>query len=96
MDLQEFEFFDDLEWVKSLSEFKFKKLVKAKAKEVALKNLNKIKSEHSKMDNVFYVNLEMQEYQAFNGQSSLQIQDKNGSFLGKFQRGGANKILSSV
>ena len=36
--------------------------MKAKAKEVALENLNKIKSKHSKMDNVFYVNLEMQEY----------------------------------
>ena len=62
LDLKEFEFSDDLEWVKSLSEFKFKKLVKAKAKEVALENLNKIKSKHSKMDNVFYVDLEMQEY----------------------------------
>ena len=37
-------------------------MVKSKAREVALEKLNEIKSRHSKMDNTFYVDLEIQEY----------------------------------
>ena len=41
---------------------KFKKMVKVQARELALETLNQIKSKHSKMDNLFYIDLEIQEY----------------------------------
>ena len=37
-------------------------MVKKQANELALENLNQIKVKHSKMDNLFYMDLEMQEY----------------------------------
>ena len=62
LDLEEFGISDDLDLVKGTSEYKFKKMVRKKAREVALENLTEVKSKHSKMDNVFYVDLKMQEY----------------------------------
>ena len=40
----------------------FKELVRSKAKEVALETLNKMKKKLSKMDNIFYLDLEIQDY----------------------------------
>ena len=61
-DLEEFEIVDDLEWIKQQLDYKFKRMVKNKARELALEALNQIKSSHSKMDNLFYAEFEMQEY----------------------------------
>ena len=58
LDLDEFEITDDLKWIKSKSKFAFKKLVKAKAKELTLE-LNK---RQGKMKNLYYADLEKQEY----------------------------------
>ena len=62
LDLEEFEISSNLEWIRSKSKLVFKKLVRSKAKEVALETLNEIKKKHSKMDSLFYVDLEMQDY----------------------------------
>ena len=58
LDLDEFEITDDLKWIKSKSKFAFKKLAKAKAKELTLE-LNK---RQGKMKNLYYADLEKQEY----------------------------------
>ena len=52
----------DLEFIKSKSQDSFKRLVKVKAREYALDELNKVKTGHSKMDNIYYPKLEMQHY----------------------------------
>ena len=57
-DLEEFEIEEDLSWIKNKSEFSFKKIVKAKAKELTLE-LNHRKG---KMTRLFYVELELQQY----------------------------------
>ena len=58
LDLQEFDISEDLEFIKSKSEFVFKKMVKQKAMELTL-DLNKREGE---MKNLFYADLEMQQY----------------------------------
>jgi hypothetical protein len=62
LDLEEFDICAELSWIRSQSIMKFKKMVKVQARELALETLNQIKSNHSKMDNLFYVDLEIQEY----------------------------------
>ena len=62
LDLEEFEISSNLELIRSKSKLAFKNLVRSKAKEVALEALNEIKKKHSKMDSLFFVDLEMQEY----------------------------------
>ena len=52
----------DLEFIKSKSQDSFKRLVKVKAREYALDELNKMKAGHSKMNNIYYPKLEMQHY----------------------------------
>ena len=51
---------EDFEWIKSRSEFSFKKLVKVKATEFALGELNHAKG--SKMEKTFHGKLVMQSY----------------------------------
>ena len=60
--LEEFGMSVDLDWIRKQSVFKFKNLVKNYARELALDILNQDKSGHSKMDNLFYVELNMQNY----------------------------------
>ena len=60
--LADFEIPDDLEWIKSKSKQVFSNLVKKKAKEYELGRLLKIKNTKSKMKNLVYVELKMQEY----------------------------------
>ena len=61
-DLLEFGISENLEVIKSKSIISFKKLVKMKASEFEYNKLQKIKSSHSKMDNLKYSKLEMQDY----------------------------------
>ena len=57
-DLVEFDIPEDLVWIKSKSEHIFKKLVKNKAQELTVE----MNPRKGKMKNLFYVNLELQEY----------------------------------
>ena len=52
----------DFDGIKSMSEYSFKALVKRKAKEYALKILQEMQSTHSKMSNLNYSELKLQEY----------------------------------
>ena len=61
-DLKLFEICSDLDWIKSKSKFSFKSLVKSKAKELGLKILINKKEKHSKMLQLEYMDLEMQNY----------------------------------
>ena len=61
-DLVDFEIDMTLEEIKSKSKNVFKKLVKQKMKEYALKYLNMLKDKHTKMDNLLYVKLKTQNY----------------------------------
>ena len=61
-DLEDFGIPEDLDFIKSKSKDSFKKLVKIKAADYALHELNHMKASHSKMDNVFYTKLQMQGY----------------------------------
>ena len=61
-DLELFGICPDLDWIKSKSKFSFKRLVKSKAKELGLEILIKMKEKHSKMSQLEYIDLEMQNY----------------------------------
>ena len=51
-----------MNWIKSKSKYSFQKLVKTKAKEFALYNFLEKKESHSKFKNLWYSDLEIQEY----------------------------------
>ena len=59
-DLADFCLPEDLHFIQSKSEYSFKRLVKAKALEYALDELNSMKG--SKMENTFHSKLEIQSY----------------------------------
>ena len=61
-DLSDFAINDDLSFIKSKSINSFKKLVKAQAAKYELTRLLKVKAPHTKMDNLSYNKLELQEY----------------------------------
>ena len=61
-DLKEFNIPIDFEYIASKSKESFKKIVKNKAKELALKRLLKSKAKHSKLANLEYDAIEMQSY----------------------------------
>ena len=61
-DLKDFDLIEDLEWIKTKSKLTFKTLVKIKAREIAFTYLNNKKATHSKLKNLFYVELEIQQY----------------------------------
>ena len=52
----------DLSYIQAKSLFSFKNLVKTKIKEYALDMLNEIKLKHSKMDDLIYTELKIQDY----------------------------------
>ena len=60
LDLADFGLPEDLDFIKSKSDFSFKKLVKIKALEYTIGELNAMKG--SKMENTFHSKLEMQSY----------------------------------
>ena len=62
LDLSDFNLPEDLDWIKSKSKYSFKRLVKTKAKEFALYNFLEKKESHSKSKNLWYSDLEIQEY----------------------------------
>jgi hypothetical protein len=61
-DLEEFGIENSLEWIQAKSKLTFKNLVKKRAKEVAFEWLITKKKGHSKMNNLSYSTLEMQDY----------------------------------
>ena len=61
-DLEDFKMNLSLEEMKGKSEWSFKRLVKTKSNEYALNHLLKMKQKHSKMDNLEYEELKMQNY----------------------------------
>ena len=60
--LVEFGFNEEYEFLKNISKLSFKNTLKKKAKEVALDELLEKQSKHSKMDNVSYSELAIQDY----------------------------------
>ena len=65
-DLEDFSISEDLDMIKSQSKYSFKTLVKRKAKEFALFTYLEKKASHTKLDNLFYPDLTMQEYLKLN------------------------------
>ena len=61
-DLKEYNLGEDLEWIRSKSKESFKTLVKKKTEEIALEELMKAKEKHTKMENLVYDKLELQNY----------------------------------
>ena len=61
-DLKDFGIVLNLEEIKGKSPYTFKKHVKIKSKEFALEQLLKLKSKHSKMENLDYSELKLQKY----------------------------------
>ena len=61
-DLKDLKINEDLAYIKSLSNSKFKEMVKMRTTEFALENLNEKKFSHSKMEDLLYTELEMQNY----------------------------------
>ena len=76
-DLEYFEIPVDLESIRSKSEYSFKNLVKKKAKEYAFHKFMMKKLKHSKLDDLFYSKLDMQNYLKSNQLTIAQFQNKN-------------------
>ena len=74
MDLEDFQIGNNLDWIKSKSKNSFKRLVKKRAKEYALKLFNVQKSSHSKLDNLYYDELKMQNHLVSKDISVNQVQ----------------------
>ena len=65
--LEEFEIQADFKFLESKSKDSFKKLVKKQAKKIAFKKLLEEKAKHSKMKNIEYKELKIQEYFTLKG-----------------------------
>jgi hypothetical protein len=61
-DLKNFGISESFQFMRSKSEMSFKRMLKIKTKEFALNHLLILKSEHSKMDKLCYIDLKMQNY----------------------------------
>ena len=61
-DLEDLDVTMSLEEMKEKSEYSFKRLVKIKMKEYTLDYLMEIKEKHTKMDNLFYTEIKLQNY----------------------------------
>ena len=61
-DLEEFGMSEDLKFLKEISVYQFKRIVKAKMKENTLNHILSLKERHSKMDDVCYTELKLQKY----------------------------------
>ena len=62
IDMEDFGIDCDFEFIRSKSQWAFKSLVKAKAKEYALKILTNKQTDHSKMEGIYYHEMKMQNY----------------------------------
>ena len=62
IDLADFGICPNLDLIRSKSKTTFKNIVKTKAKEYALKKLTEKQDTHSKMENIYYTELKMQNY----------------------------------
>ena len=71
-DLADFSISDDLERIKAHSNYSFKTLVKRKAKEFSFFTYLEKKASHTKLDNLFYSELSMQEYLKLNSMTSYE------------------------
>ena len=60
--LIEFGLTQNLDQIKAMSKYRFKKLVQGKSKEFAFHNLIERKEKHSKLRDLFYVELKLQQY----------------------------------
>ena len=61
-DLRDFEIPIDLEFIKSKGPYAFKNFVKSKSKEYAWKKFMRLKIGHSKLDDLWYAELKLQDY----------------------------------
>ena len=75
LNLEEFGIPCDFAYIKSMSKFSFKSLVKRKAKEYALRILQDKQKTHSKMSNLHYSELKIQEYFKTPGIQKREIQN---------------------
>lgn len=62
IDLEDSGIQENFDWIKSKSVNSFKRLVKKKAKQYALSELLRMKSIHSRLDNIEYTELKTQKY----------------------------------
>ena len=76
-DLSDLGIKEDLSFIQSKSVFSFKNLVKVKIKEYALDMLNEEKFKHSKMDNLIFTELKIQEYLV---SESITLEEKRSIF----------------
>ena len=74
IDLEDLGISCDLEDIKTKSKYSFKKLVKTKSKEFTLKLLLEKQKKHSKMGELFYADLLLQDYFKIEGISTKQVQ----------------------
>ena len=72
-DLVDFGLPVDLNFIKSKSQSSFSNLVKKKSKEYAWKKLMVAKMDHSKMDSLWYPNLDMQDYLKSNKYTTKEV-----------------------
>ena len=72
-DLDDFEIPQDLKYIKSKSEISFKNLVRTKSKEFSWNKHMTAKMSHSKMDDLWYSNLNLQEYMKTNKFSADEV-----------------------
>lgn len=70
-DLKDFKIPQSFKLIQSKSKYTFKKIVKTRAEELALTNLMEIKNIHSKLDNLSYNSLTMQNYLKSKEQPSI-------------------------
>ena len=71
-DLIDLDISSDLSYIKSKSKFSFTNMVKRKAKKYALMQQMEQKSRHSKMDNLYYCEPQMQQYLKSNKFTTIQ------------------------
>ena len=62
----------DLDFIKSKSEFSFKTMIKRRIREYAFYTLLEKKESHTKLDNIFYPELKMQEYLKLKNMSAFE------------------------
>ena len=74
-DLQDLDIQMTLEEMRKISKNSFKRLVKVKAKEFALDYLLKLKDKHTKMDNLQYLELKLQNYLKDDGISVMEAKN---------------------
>ena len=75
IDLEDLKIPCDFEFLKSKSDFSFKAMVKIKAKEYALNILTDRQRKHSKMSNLHYTELKIQDYFKIEGINIKQVQN---------------------